>query len=412
MNDPREVGSPTGGPFIGETHALIDLDAYVHNIGVLRSSAPSEAAFMAVVKADAYGHGLVECGRAAVAAGCEWLGVARVAEAMRLRRSGVETPILVLGPPASAELVDAIRAGVTLAAGSWSMVDLLREAAGRAGRPARIHVKIDIGMRRYGFLPAEMESVAARLSGFADLEIDGVFSHFSSADEPGAEPTAGQIEIFGSAVEGVRRAGVDPRWVHLANSAGIITGRTGPTNMVRSGAATYGLSPSPEVPCDDRFLPVMTIRSIVARVSDAPAGVPVSYNALYRTTAVERLATVPVGYADGLPRPLANQGWFVIGGKRRPIRGRVCMDQTIVGDADGVGEGDEVIVVGPSALGAMTFEDVGPMAATNNYEVATRLMARVPRVYIRDGSIVGAEQHLVDAAGTILAAEPQRRRPA
>ena len=398
MTEPHPRTSAAELFTLNETRAIIDLDAYLHNIALLRSSAPAGAAFMAIVKADAYGHGLVECGRAAAAAGSEWLGVARIAEAMRLRDAWVDAPILVLGPPASAELPDAIRAGVTLAAGSRSMIDALIAAARQAGQPARVHIKVDIGMRRYGFLPDEVGAAAALLRARREIEIDGVFSHFSSADEPGAEPTGEQIALFTRAVEEVHRAGVEPRWVHLSNSAGIITGRTGPTNMVRAGAATYGLSPSPEVPCDDRFRPVMSIRSVVARVSQAPTGVAVSYNALYRTTGDELLATVPVGYADGLPRPLVNQGWFIIAGKRRPIRGRVCMDQTIVGDADGVVEGDEVIVVGPAALGAMTFEDIGPMAATNNYEAATRLTARVPRIYVRGGQVVAREHLLRDAA--------------
>lgn len=382
---------------VDETHAVVDLDAYVHNIALLRSAAPSGAAFMAVVKADAYGHGLVACGRTAVEAGCDWLGVARVVEALRLRAAGVNAPILVLGPPASGELPDAIRAGVTLAAGSRSMIAAIADAAHAAGEPARVHVKIDIGMRRYGFLLDEITEIIATLKSIPEIVIDGVFSHFSSSDEPGAEPTGGQIALFAQAVDEIRRAGVEPRWVHLSNSAGIITGRTGPTNMVRSGAATYGLSPSPEVPCDDRFLPVMTLRSVVARVSMAGADTGVSYNATYRTIGDETLATVPVGYADGLPRSLANQGWFLIGGERRPIRGRVCMDQTIVGDADGISEGDEVIVVGPGATGAMTFEDIGPMAGTNNYEAATRLTARVPRIFTRGGVVVGREQLLRDA---------------
>ncbi|MCO5176339.1 MAG: alanine racemase [Thermomicrobiales bacterium] len=406
MADPKTSSLASSLESVGETRAIVDLDAYAHNIAVLRAAAPEDAAFMAVVKADAYGHGLVECGRMAQEVGCEWLGVARIVEALRLRDAGIDLPILVLGPPVSTELATAIQRGVTLAAGSWSMVGRIRETAADVGATARVHVKVDIGMRRYGFLPDDVGDAVTQISAMPEIEIDGVFSHFSSADEPGAEPTGQQIEIFSSAVEAVRAAGVDPRWVHLSNSAGIITGRTGPTNMVRSGAATYGLSPSPEVPCDDRFRPVMSIRSVVARVSEATLDCGVSYNYLYRTTTEEKLATIPIGYADGMPRPLANQGWFVIGGQRRPIRGRVCMDQTIVGDADGVSEGDEVIIVGSPDDGAMSFEDIGPMAATNNYEVATRLMARVPRLYIRNGEPVAVEHLLSDA--TVRAAESAR----
>ena len=193
-------------------------------LGRVRSMAPAGSAFMAVVKADAYGHGLIGCARAAAEVGCEWLAVARVTEAMRLRAAGITTPTLVLGPPVSSRLAEAIRADVTFAAGSWSMVEALCAAAREAGQPARVHVKVDIGMRRYGFMPDELPTARDRLTNMNELDIDGVFSHFSRADEPGAEPAGEQLSTFSADVKGARNEGINPRSVPLSYSPGITPG--------------------------------------------------------------------------------------------------------------------------------------------------------------------------------------------
>jgi alanine racemase len=383
------------------THAVINLDAYEANIRVLRSLVPQSTAFMAVVKADAYGHGAAQCALAAQQAGAAWIGVARISEARYLRANGTTAPILVLGPPNMAEIGDAIDQDITLALGTLQSISAVSDVGIRLGRPARVHLKIDTGMHRFGVAP-ELGAQAARLIEDAPgLALDGVFTHFSCADECDPTATVTETSRFEEAISAIHRAGIEPRWVHLANSAAIVTGRIGPANMVRSGILTHGLSPSDEVTADERFTPTMSIRSVVGRIASLRSGEGVSYGMLYKAKADEPLATIPIGYADGLPRTLANQGWFVINGERRPIRGRVCMDQTIVGNAAGVNEGDVAIIIGPGSEGAMTFESAGHLVGTNCYEVATRLMPRVPRLYRRGERFVAWEHLLTGERGTL-----------
>ncbi|HEX5163987.1 MAG TPA: alanine racemase, partial [Thermomicrobiales bacterium] len=346
--------------FQSGTHALIDLDAYERNIGVLLSIAGERVDLMAVVKADAYGHGAVECGRAAVAAGARMLGVARIDEALYLRQSGVTAPIVLIGPPAIAEIPATLQHDITLAIGSRQSVDGLLAGMGQ-GLRARVHVKVDTGMNRYGFRPEDVTAVVEELASNDRITVEGVFTHFSSADERDPAPTERQIERFWASVAGLEARGLRPEYVHMANSAAILTGHFEGTNLVRSGIATYGLSPSDEVIVDERFQPVLTLRSIVVRRGTLPVGEGVSYGRTYRAAATEQIAAVPVGYADGLPRRLRNQGWFVVRGERTPIRGSVCMDQTVVSVPEDTVEGDIVRVIGDGSLGEMTFDDIASM---------------------------------------------------
>jgi alanine racemase len=380
------------------THALIDLDAYERNIGVLREISGDGVALMAVVKADAYGHGAVECGRAAFAAGARMLGVARIEEALYLRRSGLNAPIVLIGPPAIAEISIALAHDITLCIGSRLAIDGLLAGVGH-GQRARVHVKVDTGMNRYGFRPEDVAAVIDELSSHDRVTVEGVFTHFSSADEVDPAPTERQIERFWSALAMLEARGLRPEFVHMANSAAILTGRIEGTNLVRSGIATYGLSPSDEVTVDDRFKPILSLRSSIARRGTLLTGEGVSYGRTYRAKGEEQIAAVPVGYADGLPRRLRNQGWFVIRGERAPIRGSVCMDQTVVSVPEAAVEGDAVHIVGDGSLGEMTFDDIAGMIGTVNYEVATRVMARVPRVYVRDGEPVAWELLLTGERG-------------
>ena len=379
------------------THAVIDLDAYAANIAVLRSMIGPDVALMAVIKADAYGHGAVECGRAAIAAGARMLGVARIQEALFLRRAGIEGQIVLIGPPSVPEINSALEQDITLCIGSQLALDGVVAVVVR-GRSARVHVKIDTGMNRYGFAPDEICDVVAKL-GYAGVTVEGVFTHYSSADELDPSPTDQQSERFWSAINELTVNGLRPPFVHASNSAAILTGRSAGTNLVRSGIATYGLSPSDEVGVDERFRPVLSLHSVVARRGVLREGEGVSYGRTYVASADEPVAAVPVGYADGLPRRLRNQGWFVVDGERAPIRGSVCMDQTVVSVPDHVTEGDDVLVLGDGSVGEMTFDAIAAMIGTVNYEVATRLMARVPRVYVRGGRPVAWELVLTGERG-------------
>lgn len=382
------------------THAVIDLDAYGNNVQVLRSMVGADVALMAVVKADGYGHGAVECGRAAIDAGAGMLGVARISEALHLRRVGLACPIVVIGPPAVNEISLALRHDITLAVGSRQVLAEVVANVERGGS-ATVHVKVDTGMHRYGFDPGEVVEQIQRLAGHTGMSVEGVFSHFTSADELDESPTVTQIDRFWSVVHDLDLRGLRPAYVHMANSAAVLTGRVEGTNLVRCGIATYGLSPSGETPVDSRFRPALSLRSRVARRGVLSPGDGVSYGLSYRADAREQIAAIPVGYADGLPRGLSNRGWFVINGRLTPIRGRVCMDQIVVSVAEDVAEGDEVVIFGDGSGGEMTLDDIATMAGTNNYEVATRMMARVPRVYCRDRQPVAWESVLAGERGRI-----------
>ena len=328
------------------------------------------------------------------------LGVARIQEALYLRRAGLACPIFVIGPPAVKEIALALEHDITLSVGS---IQVLAEvvACVEGGRSATIHVKVDTGMHRYGFDPGDVVEHLDRLASQSSIRVEGVFTHFTSADELDASPTDAQIERFWSLLEDLDARGLRPPFVHTANSAAVLTGRVEGTNLVRCGIATYGLSPSAETPVDNRFRPALSLRSVVARRGVLAPGDGVSYGLSYRADDWEQIAAIPAGYADGLPRGLSNRGWFVVNGESRPIRGRVCMDQIVVSVTPDVTEGDEVVIFGEGEGGEMTLDEIAMMAGTNNYEVATRMMARVPRVYQRNQQPVAWESVLTGERGRI-----------
>ncbi len=382
------------------THAIVDLDAYARNIQVVQSIVGDDVGVMAVVKADAYGHGAVECGCAAIQAGAQMLGVARIDEGVYLRKAGMSGPILLIGPPAVGQIAAALQHDLMLTVGSIQAIDGLF-AALELGGVARVHVKVDTGMNRYGFAANEIADAIDRLSSHQRVAVEGVFTHFSSADETDPAPTQRQIDRFWTAVRTLEDRGLRPSLVHTSNSAAILTGQTEGTNLVRAGIATFGLSPSEAVPVDERFQPVLSLRSSVSRRGTLLTGAGVSYGQTYVADSDESIAAVPVGYADGLPRRLRNQGWFVVRDGRAPIRGSVCMDQTVVAVVDAVQEGDDVLILGDGSTGEMTFDDIARMIGTVNYEVATRVMARVPRLYLRDGEPVAWELLLHGERGRV-----------
>lgn len=381
------------------TYARIDLDAYARNIARLRALTPPDTAFMAVVKADGYGHGAAQCGLAAQSAGVDYLGVARIHEALYLRQHGVTAPILVLGPPSQGDIAAAIDAHITLTVGTEASLNAVAGVARDRGRTATVHLKLDTGMRRYGFLPTEIVDAAQRAAMSPHLVLEGMFTHFSSADDLVDEITPGQLAEYDRAASDIARVGIEFRFRHTANSAATLRGTLGQSNMVRSGIATYGLSPSAEVPVSAEFEPILSIHSRVARRLLVSPGDGVSYNRTFVANCPTHAADVPIGYADGLPRNVSNHGWYVIHGERCPIIGRVCMDQSIVAVPQSVNEGDDVLILGPGTQGDMTFEDAGALAGTNNYEVATRLTARLPRVYVRNGVPVAFEHLLLNDRG-------------
>jgi alanine racemase len=363
------------------SEAVVDLDAIRDNVALLRSR--TAAAVMAVVKADGYGHGLVPAARAALAGGADWLGVAFLEEALALRRAGIVAPMLSWLATPGEDLAAAVAADVDLSASAPWAIGELAGAARDAGRPARVHLKIDTGLSRGGAPAAdwaELVVAAAKAAAAGEVEVTGIWSHFAYADAPGHPTIARQVAEFTDAVAVARRLGVDPPLRHLANSAATLTLPDAHFDLVRPGIAVYGLTPVP--PEGFGLRPAMTLRSTVALAKRVPAGSGVSYGHVYVTSSETGLALVPLGYADGVPRNATSVGPLQLGGKRRTISGRVCMDQFVVDvGADAVTAGDEVVLFGPGDAGEPTAQDWAEATGTISYEIVTRLGVRVPRVY-------------------------------
>ena len=365
----------------------VDAGAIRDNVAALVArAAPAEV--MAVVKGDAYGHGLLTAARAALAGGAARLGVAQLSEAMSLRAAGVQAPILTWIFPPQADLPAALDAGVELTVTSrWSLEALVAAARDR-GHPARVQVKVDTGLARGGVLTDWSEVVAALAAAVAEgvLELTGTWSHFAWADAPQHPTVRAQQERFGEAVAELRRAGVDPGMLHLANSAATLTNPSAHFDLVRPGLAVYGLSPVPDLgsPQDFGLREAMRVTARLTTVKRAPAGQGVSYGHEYTTARDTVLGLVPMGYADGIPRHAGNAGPLLVGGRRHTVAGRVCMDQLVLDlgpDSDAV-VGDEVVVLGRGADGEPTAQDWAEAAGTINYEIVTRMGPRLPRVVV------------------------------
>jgi alanine racemase len=364
----------------------VDLDAISGNVAALKQHA-GDAAVMAVVKADGYGHGMAESARAALAGGATWLGVAMADEALALRAAGIDAPALawLLGPTDDWQAVIAAQVDVGVYA-EWALAKAV-VAAAATGRPSRVHLKVDSGLGRGGAQPAawpDLVDAAAKAQADGTVEVVGIWSHLAYADNPGHPTIDAQRQTFEEALELASRAGVQPPLRHLANSAATLRLPRTHYDLVRPGVAVYGLSPGPEVG-DARDLgltPAMTLTSRVALTKQAPPNHGVSYGHRYTTTADTTLALVPLGYADGIPRHLTNLGEVAIGGRRYRIAGTVCMDQFVldVGD-DAVAAGDEVVLFGSGASGEPTADEWAAAIGTINYEIVSRVGARVPRVY-------------------------------
>lgn len=363
--------------------ARIDLHAIRDNIALLREHAGG-AEVMAMVKAEAYGHGMVESARAALAGGATWLGVAKLAEGLALRAAGVDAPILVcLGVPGE-PYDQAVTAGLDLTAGTAWMVRELATAARTAGRTTRVHLKADTGMSRGGAGPSDWPAVvdaalAAQAAGLIDVV--GIYSHFACADQPGHPSIPRQIGLFQEAVELAEKAGLRPQVRHLANSAALLTLPQARYDLVRPGIAAYGLMPAPGLGTFG-LRPAMTLTAGVAVVKRVAAGSGVSYGHTYVTTRETTLALVPAGYGDGVPRQGSNLLEVLAGGRRRRIAGRVCMDQFVIDmDGEAISPGAEVVLFGPGDRGEPTAEEWAQALGTISYEIVTRIGTRVPRVY-------------------------------
>jgi len=365
-----------------QAEVQVDLDAVADNVALLRGRTGAEV--MAVVKADGYGHGMVPVARTALAAGAGWLGVCTLDEALALRAAGITAPVLAWLLAPGLPLVPAVDQGVDLSTGSAGLLAEIVAAAGAAGRPARVHLKLDTGLNRGGAKPADWAALAraaARAAADGTVEVVGVWSHFAFSDDPGHASVDAQLAGFVDGTALAYRLGVRPALRHLANSAATLTRPDTHFDLVRTGIATYGLSPVPGR--DFGLRPAMTVRARVALAKRVPAGEGVSYGHTYTTAGDATVAVVPLGYGDGVPRAVSGRAPVRLAGRTRTIAGRVCMDQFMLdcGD-DPVSAGDVVTLFGPGTGGEPTADDWAAAADTINYEIVTRMGgSRVPRVY-------------------------------
>ena len=368
--------------------AEIDLDALDHNVASLKAQA-GPAAMAAVVKANAYGHGALATARAALAAGADRLAVICVDEGEQLRRGGVTAPILVMGHSPTSDARRIVQLELTPTVASVEMGHALAHEAEEAGVRQPLHLKVDTGLNRYGLTPEETVPLAETLREMPALEVEGIFTHFASADEGDKRFTLDQYTVFRAVVEKLP-------WIpvrHVSNTATLLDRPEMSLDMVRPGVGLYGLYPSQYVSRSLNLRPVLSLKSRIARLTAVAPGDSVSYGRTWRANRPSVIALVMCGYGDGLPRVLSNRGSLLVRGRRVPIVGRVCMDMCMadVTDVPDAAEGDEVVIVGRQEEASISAGELADLCGTISYEILCGISARVPRLYFRSGRLTGME---------------------
>jgi alanine racemase len=353
----------------------------------MRGFIGSDVELLAVVKADAYGHGAIMIAKTMFASGVSRVAVYTLPEALSLRHAGIERPILVLGPISPSDAPSCVALNITPAIASLDLARALSESAATAERILPYHVEIDTGLTRYGVLATEVLDFVKELRSLPNLDPEGLFTHYASADEPVKESVWRQFESFNQSRQMLQQHGFTFRMYHVAASAAALEYPEMHLDMVRCGISLYGYYPSEFVRRAVDLQPILTVRSILARVRSVPEGTGISYGSEYRCSRPSVIGLVPFGYADGIPRSVYKTGQVLVRGRRVPIVGRVAMDQFMVDltNVDGVMEGDEVVIIGRSGNEMINADDVAGWAGTISYEVLTRLSVRVPRVYFDKG---------------------------
>jgi alanine racemase len=378
--------------FYRPTWVEISLNALEHNLHSFRRIIPEHIAIMAVVKADAYGHGAIEVANAALKSGVSYLAVAFLDEALELRRAGITAPILVLGYTPKQGIALAVAHHITINVYSDEILDALAGLGSKA-QPVSIHIKLDTGMGRIG-LHNEAEAIAfiERALDMPHVYVEGLFTHYACADEEDKTYTLEQHRRFDRVVQYFAQREKDFRYVHAGNSAAAIDTPELTYNMVRLGISMYGLYPSQEINRDTIELqPVMSLKTGIVMLKELPKGSGISYGSIYHTQQdAEQIATLPVGYADGYSRMLTGRAHALVHGHKAPIVGTICMDQCMINvtGLDNVGIEDEVVLFGRQGDAVITVEELAAQLGTINYEITCMISHRVPRIYVRDGKLV------------------------
>ncbi len=365
--------------------AEVNLDHIAFNVRQIKTLVGEGCQVAAVIKANAYGHGALPVARVALQSGATFLAVAWANEGFALRQAGITAPILAMGyePPGMAPEI--VAHSITPAVADLELAHALSAAVARDGAPALpVHIKVDTGMGRFGLLPQDVLPFARALADIPKLRIEGLFTHYASADEEDLSYTYKQLATYLQVLEAVEGAGIPIRIRHGANSAATMAAPETRLDMVRPGIAIYGLRPSPEVRMAVSLRPAMTLKSRIAQLHTLPTGSSISYNRTFTTTQPTPVGLVPVGFGDGYRRNLSNRGLVLVRGRRVPIIGRVCMDQFMVDltEVNCARAGDEVVLFGRQGDEEITAEELGSWSGTSHYETLTALLPRVPRVYV------------------------------
>jgi len=376
------------------TYCEIDLSAFSNNLKEIRRLIPDHTKIMAVVKANAYGHGSVTIAKEAQSAGAEFLAVARLNEAMLLRNGGITLPILLFDDSAmhSAEIY--IDQNIRPSVSSMEEAILFSKSATQYGKPIKIHIKIDTGMGRLGFLsdelshkePGTLARTIAEISNLPNIKIEGIYSHFATSDEKDKKYANTQLAIFKKLIAQLNELLSYKPLYHMANSGAIIDIPESHLDMVRPGISIYGIYPSQDV-CKDKIdlHPVMSIKSKIVHLKKVKPNFKISYGCTFTTKRDSIIATVPVGYADGFPRSLSSKGEMIVRGQRAPVIGRVCMDLTMIDvtDIEGVSLYDEVVVMGRQDSEEITADEIASKCNTISYEILTSISPRVTRIFLK-----------------------------
>lgn len=384
---------------IRPTWVEINLDNLAYNIREIRKITKKDTLITAVVKANAYGHGSIEAAKIFLANGADRLAVATLSEAIELRKAKIYAPILVLGYIPKSQYPLAIKWNISQTIYNYESAKILSNISQDLGEKSIIHIKIDTGMGRLGFLPKDdsVEDIV-KISQLPNLEIEGIFSHFSKADERDKGYTIYQFESFMDMVKKLDNRGVYIPIKHISNSAAIIDLPQYHLDMIRPGIMLYGYYPSEEVDKDRIVLrPAMTLKTKVSNIKKVPKGSYISYGGLYVTEKESKIATIPIGYADGFSRLLTSKAEAFVKGHRVPVVGRICMDQCMldVSNVEDVDIDDQIVLFGYEE-GQPTVEEIANKLNTNSYEVICMVGRRVPRVYIQDGQIIKIVEYLLD----------------
>lgn len=390
--------------FLKRTWAEIDLDAIKHNFLQIRRSILEKSMISCVIKADAYGHGAVALAKEYEQIGADWLAVSNLEEALQLRNSGIKKPILILGYTPASMAYELSKFNISQTVFSLDYAKNLSEYAVKSNVSVKIHLKIDTGMSRLGFVFKNNYENFSTINDILEvcklnnLTTEGIFTHFSVADEPeeSVQTTNDQIFAFNSICEILKRSGVDIKLRHCSNSGGILNYPEANLDMVRAGIILYGLYPSSFVRNKLDLQPAMSLKTVISQVKTVPQGTAISYGRTFVTSRETRIATVPIGYADGYLRSLSGKACMIVSGKKAPVIGRICMDQTMldITDIENVQENAIVTVFGRENDEEIRVEEISKLANTINYEILCLISKRIPRIYMKNGEKIGQLSYL------------------